>query len=281
VSETGKLNGAKGGAESLFDRIIGLKRITESLENLTGENLTGLLGALRRLVGYAAATVYLIDDKTKKLLPAAILRSQVEPVRGGVGDVTDPESWAAGADSPESSTLVPGSVFGASEGQAHAVTVPLRVQDRLMGLLALAFVSEVPPSREVVRLAEILGGQLAWSVERCQYRDKLTALYETLSKMETTQRLAGKREPVSRGLDEARDTLVSISHEVNNSLSVIIGNAQCLLLEKPGDNAQSQGRLGRIETAAVRIGEVNRRLLEVLAFSKSDDRSHHEPTVKL
>jgi len=281
VSEIGKLFKNAGGEDDLFDRIISIKRITENLDGISNENLTAVLGALRRLIGFDAATIYLIDDKTKKLYPAASVRNQIELPPESATDATDPDAWENMPESPVSLAVVPGRAFGASGGQAHVLTAPMKMQERLNGLLNLAFVTEEPPPKDIIRLAGLLGGQMAWAVERCHYRDKLTALYEMLAKLETTQRLSEKREPPTQSLAEAHDMLVSISHQVNNSLSVIIGNVQCLIMEKPATNAQSQDRLQRIESAAVRIGALNKRLLQAPTLTKHDGKSHHETTVKL
>jgi signal transduction histidine kinase len=75
--------------------------------------------------------------------------------------------------------------------------------------------------------------------------------------------------------------LVSISHEVNNSLSVIIGNVQCLLMEKESTDDRSLDRLHRIESAAIKIGVVNKRLLQIPAPTKRDDKNQSDYTVKV
>ena len=75
--------------------------------------------------------------------------------------------------------------------------------------------------------------------------------------------------------------LVSISHEVNNSLSVIIGNVQCLIMEQVATGDQSRDRLQRIESAAVKIGAINKRLLKVPSLMKQGDKNQDEVTIKL
>jgi K+-sensing histidine kinase KdpD len=75
--------------------------------------------------------------------------------------------------------------------------------------------------------------------------------------------------------------LVSISHEVNNSLSVIIGNVQCLIMEKVATSDQSRDRLQRIESAAVKINTINKRLLQVPSLTKHGDKNQDEITIKL
>jgi hypothetical protein len=82
VNEIGRLFKNSGDDSQLLDRILAIKRITESLDTTTEDNLTAVLGALRRLIGFDAATVWLIHGKGRKLYPAASLLKQVElPIR--------------------------------------------------------------------------------------------------------------------------------------------------------------------------------------------------------
>ncbi len=279
MSEIGRLLKHSDSDDQLLDKIVSIKRITESLDNTTEEKLTTVLGALRRLVGFDAATLYLINARSKKLYAAASLMNPVDLCTDSPSDPTDPDFWEEHSESPVSMSVV--SAFGSADGRAHILSAPMTVQDRLNGLLNFAFISNNPPPEETIRLAGVLGGQMASAVERCQYRNKLTALYETLSKLETTQRLALKSAPRLQSLDEAHDMLVSISHEVNNSLSVIIGNVQCLLMEKESTKNRRMDRLHRIESAAIKIGSVNKRLLQIPAITMRDGKNQGDQTVKV
>ena len=281
MSEIGRLLKHSDGDDLLFDKIVSIKRITESLDNTTEDKLTTLLGALRRLIGFDAATVYLVKIKSKKLYAAASLMNPVDLCADPSGDSSDPDYWEGQSESAVSMSAVSASAFGSAEGRAHILSAPMVVQGRLNGLLNFAFINNDPPSKEVVRLAGVLGGQMASAVERCQYRNKLTALYATLSKLETTQRLAQKPTPLLQNLDDAYDMLVSISHEVNNSLAVIIGNIQCLLMEKETTVNQRMDRLQRIESAAAKIGSVNKRLLQIPAITDRDTKNQTDHTVKI
>lgn len=281
MSEIGRLLKHSDGDDLLFEKIASIKRITESLDNTTEDKLTTVLGALRRLIGFDAVTVYLLTVKSKKFYAAASLMNPVDLLVDPAGDTSDPDYWEELSESPVTMSVVSASGFGSAEGRAHILSVPMVVQDRINGLLNFAFISNDPPSKETVRLAGVLGGQMGSSVERCQYRNKLTALYATLSKLETTQRLAQKQAPLLQDLDEAYDMLVSISHEVNNSLAVIIGNIQCLLMEKETTVDQRMNRLQRIESAAAKIGSVNKRLLQIPAITERDSKNQSDYTVKV
>lgn len=281
VSEIGRLLKHSDCDDQLLDKIVSIKRISESLDNTTEDKLTTVLGALRRLVGFDAATVYLINAKSKRLFPAASLLRVVDLCSDSSGDPADPDTWEGSSELPVSISAVASSASGSADSCVHILSAPMIVQERLIGLMNLAFIGDAKPPKEAIRLAGVMSGQMASAVERCQYRNKLTALYETLSKLETTQRLALKPAPRFQNLDEAYDMLVSISHEVNNSLSVIIGNVQCLLMEKESSDDRSLNRLHRIESAAVKIGAVNKRLLQIPAITKRDEKNQNDHTVKV
>ena len=281
MSEIGRLLNNSDSDDHLFDKIVSIKRISESLDNITEDKLTTILGALKRLVGFDAATIYLINIKSKMLYATANFLNPVNLYSESIDNPADPDLWEGSLESPVTVSVVSASAFGSADGRAHILSVPMIVQGRINGLLNLAFLSDDTPPKKTIRLAGVLGGQMASAVERCQYRNKLTALYQTLSKMETTLRLSQMPSARHQNFDEAHDMLVTISHEVNNSLSVIIGNVQCLLMEKESTKDQRISRLNRIESAAVKIGLVNDRLLQIPAITNRDDKNQNNHTVKV
>ncbi|HHI03096.1 MAG TPA: hypothetical protein ENL22_06210, partial [candidate division Zixibacteria bacterium] len=60
-----------------------------------------------------------------------------------------------------------------------------------------------------------------------------------------------------------RELSVSINHEINNPLSVIVGNIQCLLFIEKNLNEKVKERLKRVEAEAMKIADINHRLLEI------------------
>ncbi len=281
MTEVGQLLKGSNSDDRLFDKIVSIRRISETVNNTGEEKLTETLGALKLLVGFDAATIYLVGDRKRKLKPAASLMHSVPLSIPGAGDPTAVEIWEANLETPIMSTTVSASTFNAAEGRAHILSVPMMVQERVNGVLNLAFINNNSPSLDTRRLALMVGAYLSTAVERCQYRRKLTALYETLSKLETTQRLGQSGGGRTQNLEEAQEMLVSISHEVNNSLSVIIGNVQCLLMDKKNTDDRGIDRLQRIESAAIKIGMVNKRLLQIPAMTKENEKNKNDFTVKI
>lgn len=59
------------------------------------------------------------------------------------------------------------------------------------------------------------------------------------------------------------DLVVDINCKINNPLSVITGNVQCLVAEGAAINQKTLSRLKRIEQSAIQISSVNRKLLKM------------------
>jgi len=72
---------------------------------------------------------------------------------------------------------------------------------------------------------------------------------------------------LSRKAGSISETASAVNHQINNPLAVILGNIQCLLLEKPAENQKALSRLRRIEKAALKISSVNQELTTIHRFA--------------
>jgi two-component system cell cycle sensor histidine kinase/response regulator CckA len=97
----------------------------------------------------------------------------------------------------------------------------------------------IPGKREILGVARDITDQKMAEEEKKKLENQLVHA----QKMEAVGILAG-----------------GIAHDFNNSLQGILGYAQMLLLDMPGDTAES-GKLRQIEAAALRASELTRQLL--------------------
>jgi two-component system NtrC family sensor kinase len=67
-------------------------------------------------------------------------------------------------------------------------------------------------------------------------------------------------------LTAVKQLAVSVNHEINNPLSVITGNIEYLLYVNKDLDEKTVDRLKIISNEALRIAEINRRLLEIQAL---------------
>jgi transcriptional regulator with GAF, ATPase, and Fis domain len=149
------------------------------------------------------------------------------------------------------------------EARNSFLIIPLNVEDRLIGVINLSH-SAVNFFRENdIKLLEIVGDQIAISIERLMYQKELEKKNKALVKAQKELKEVHKALIDGEKLSAVKELAVSINHEINNPLSVIIGNIQYLRhIEKNLDEKLAE-RLGKIESECMRIAEVNRRLLKI------------------
>ncbi len=98
--------------------------------------------------------------------------------------------------------------------------------------------------------------------EIARLREETAQAQAALSKVTAGPELIGR-------LHEAAQMAASVNHEINNPLSVIVGNVQCLVMEKAATNQKALSRMRRIEAAALRIAKANRRLGQIKSLVES------------
>ncbi len=143
------------------------------------------------------------------------------------------------------------------------LVLPLRSDNRLIGVISFGSEKKNNFRDQDVKLLRILGGQIAVSADRMNYQRRLEVQNAALKKTQKQLLLAQKRLISDERLAAVRELSVSINHEINNPLSVIIGNIQCLLFIEKNLDEGVVGRLQRMEHEALRIAEINRQLLKI------------------
>ncbi|MCP4706116.1 MAG: GAF domain-containing protein, partial [candidate division Zixibacteria bacterium] len=172
-------------------------------------------------------------------------------------------AWAAGIMKPiVLSNEGPDNHLSGS-GIGSLVVVPLRIENRPVGLICLTHTEIGFFGEHDVELFLMIAHQIGVSRERAIYQKELEDRNEELEKAQKMLELTQKRLINDERLLAVRELSVSINHEINNPLSVIVGNIQCLLfIEKNLDNKVIE-RLNRVEAEAMKIADINHRLLEI------------------
>ena len=229
-----------------------------------------VLELIQGIIPFDAATLYLKDSGSQALTPRAQLVEEV-PLPGillasgepGGGQwptsLRKPVLWSDEPDENE---------FESGGGYAATLSVPLLIDDGVIGVLNLgSYVDRVLTERQIP-LMMIVADQLAVSVERLNQMAEIQAQNEALHKAHRQLKANQERIIAAEKIAALVELAATVNHEINNPLSVIIGQVQCLALEEPGLSDKAVGRLHRVERASVRIAEVNRRLLRIdSAFS--------------
>jgi signal transduction histidine kinase len=241
-----------------------------------------VLELIRIIIPFDAATIYLDRPGKTGLVSVAPLVEQV-PLPGPfqVSDVQDiprkPLIWPADETGD----------FGDADAFAVTLAVPLLVDDRVLGVLNLGSDHAGVLTEKLLQLLSIVADQLAVSIERINRMAEIQAQNEALRHAHRRLIAGQQRIIVTEKLSAMVQMAATVNHEINNPLAVIVGQVQCLLHEatKLSDEAsplsdKAIDRLHRVEQAALRIGDVNRTLLQlesILAETEASSQTETPP----
>ncbi|MBN1310983.1 MAG: GAF domain-containing protein [Anaerolineae bacterium] len=186
-----------------------------------------IMEASTEITGAQAASILLMDKNTHELRFAASIGSDAE----GLAGITVPlEGSIAGAIIKESKALV---IDDAKIDPRHysdvdrkiafetrsIMGVPMRIKDRLIGVLEVLNKCEGTFGEDDTRHITILASQAAVAIENAQLLSALNKAYDELSK-----------------LDKLKSDFIAIaSHELRTPLGVILGYATFLKDEAEGE----------------------------------------------
>jgi hypothetical protein len=247
----------------------GLRKVFQMCRELSGsEDYAPLISWLKKQYDCDAASVYLLSAKSE-MKEVATFGDGVELVSFvSIGQGGGLSGYAAEHQEPILLTnRSPKRSFDPDTHCATFVSMPLPGFKKTIGAINLGWYPENAIDRETVDsfqdIAPFIG--MALETRRAAYLvQKLT--HKSNVAQTKSDNLAGLLD-LSRKAGAISETASSINHQINNPLAVILGNIQCLLLEKPADNQKSLSRLRRIEKAALKISRVNQELTEIHRFA--------------
>ena len=244
------------------------------------ERLRQAIFCMRDLLDFQAATVYLWDDDADGLVEKLVIGAKVELVDflsfdGGPGA----SGWAMHEGQP---------LLLAQRRQGRPrenectfgtfLSLPLVIGQTVLGVLNLGYDQERAISEpEVNRLNPIMS-LMTLLIQQAQLRATSKHLRSELAKV--GQELLNARHGLTalKKVARAAKTAEMVVHGINNPLSVIIGNVQCLIAERAVANQKGLGRLRRIEEAALEVAQVNRQLLKI--HGMADDEALLQSTTQ-
>lgn len=222
------------------------------------------LKKIHEVVPFEHATFYLYDEENKELRDMVTIGEKVEPLDFIPFDIGFGFSaWAAKQNQPVYLANLKSTDRPDEKQIGSFLVLPLRAQDRLIGVISIGCRRQNGFRDQDIKLLKILAGQIAVSADRIIYQRRLEEKHEALNKTKKQLLLAQKRLISDERLSAVRELSVSINHEINNPLSVIIGNIQCLLFIEKNLSESTVSRLKCMEHESLRIAEINRRLLKI------------------
>jgi GAF domain-containing protein len=230
-----------------------------------GATVVKVLRLVQTVVPFDAAMLYLLDQSGRRLVPHACIGEEVKlPSFLDQKHVDPGEGWHARS---RKATLISG--YGADPDFepdrrfSSVMTVPLLVDDEVVGMLNLATYNPGVLEDRHVKLMSIVADQLAVAIERSSYIAVIEARNCDIRQAHDELKAAQGQIIAGAKAAAVAELAASINHEINNPLSVIVGHVQCLELELTSAPDKTRDRLKRIEEAAMRISDINRKLLNI------------------
>jgi GAF domain-containing protein len=140
------------------------------------------------------------------------------------------------------------------------ISIPLLLGEKVVGVMNFGHHTAGSFTRHHLRLLTIAAGQLSVIIERTIYfqelADKNVQLEETNRTLENTRQALVEQERLAA----VGEVAVTVNHEINNPLTVIIGNAELLLRDMADSDDWLISRLENIVDESKRIAKITRAL---------------------
>ena len=230
-------------------------RVAESISDVLSE----VAELLRILSPYDAATCFLYDQQKDRLVETWTVGRRVDVLDFlSMGQGLGISGWTAQYNRPILfSDRSANANFDPEIDFPTVLSLPLMGTGHTLGAVNLAYNrSRAVDETELPTLAAVANLTASY-VELRWYREQWKES-QTKQAQLSKELLTNKRQQSPLLSPEVNNLLIVQNHRINDPLSVIVGNVQCLLEEQSVLNQKGISRLRRIEEAALRIGEVIR-----------------------
>ncbi len=240
-----------------------------------------ILTKLKKMVAFDAGTVFVFDRETKALIETASLGPRVVAldffsIDGGQGLT----GWTAHSKKPTLLSDRSGRKdFDPDADFASFLSVPLTASDEIIGVINLGSNTPGGFSQEHADMLMTVADHIGLSLEKLAYQRKFEDLCRRTEKILINQGDMETRSVPKERLIEISETIAVINHDINNSLSVLLGNLQCMLLEKTTMDQKTLSRIKRMENATTKLRTANEKILKLYADLRamSDETVPDEP----
>ena len=238
-----------------------------------------LLSIVRKVIPFDAAALFLNNEIENRFEEVATLDGHVEPLEflagaGGSGVA----GWAADIGKilflPDR-TRTGG--FDPANGYAAFLSIPLLTSDRTLGVVSFGCREPYALGAEPPVSCKYVGELLVMALERLEDKSNLESERKEIEELRSgSDRIIGLMNRLEK-LEGVARLAITTNHDINDLLSVIVGNTQCLLATSGTENQKSLHRVRRIEKAALQISNTNHNLLKIRellgnSLSKDEDK---------
>lgn len=228
---------------------------------------------IQEMVPFEAATLYLYGEEEGKSLIGASIGSDIAILDRflPLQDTVAPKEERIERIPILISDPVKVAEYSPGTELAELIAAPLVVEDQVVGLLIIGSFDRRVFYDKHVRLMSVVADQLAISIERQIYERHIAKKNHELEIAHKALKNAQQNLVESKTLSAVASLASTINHEINNPLTSILGNAQLLRLKKDIDASMIDERLERIENAALRIADINKKLLRIDSLVSQSD----------
>lgn len=233
------------------------------------ELLRKALELLSASMGYGLCSILFIDRAKDELYVKQVIGRDLEEIRGsrlrvGIDGIV---GWVAGTGE---SCYIPDvskepRYITAFPGVKSEAAFPLKVRDRIIGVLDIESMEEGRFDEEDLKVLASFANQVSISIENAWL---FSDLKQTLRELKTAQDQMIQTEKL-RALGEMAS---GVAHDINNALAVVLGNIQLLLYQLDHLNVdQLREELVNIERSAKDGAETVRRIQEFTGKRRDRD----------
>lgn len=227
--------------------------------------LAAILQKLQGAIKADALTIYQFDPIHQQLNELISVGKSVELVGFlAIGQGQGLTGWAALQKKPlVLKNRTANMSFDPDRDFACFLATPLPVGTAPIGVLAIGGRNVGALDAEEAEIVEQVTDEIASALERYLFCRRLESATKEIDRLNRQFADAAGQIAAGKELGAVADQMVSLNHEVNEALSVIIGHIQCLVADRAATNQKELSRLRRMEESALRIRTVNQSLLRL------------------
>ena len=243
-----------------------LFKLSQAIQSCTEPESTydSVLRLLEELVDFDFAALFIYDDELKRLNLVANKGHAVDliqPVSFDMGNGLS--AWVAKQKRPILLSELHRGKISVKNPVRSFLSIPLLLGDKIIGVMNFGHARAGSFNKHNLQVLTIAAGQLSVIIERSLYFNSLAEknrqLKETNRQLQIAQDALVERERLAA----VGEVAVTVNHEINNPLTVIIGNAELLLKDLADSDRKVKKKVEHIVAESKRIAQITRALRRI------------------
>ncbi len=261
-----KTNNNTTGKKATRKELEVLFKLSQVIQSCTKPENTynSVLELLEELVDFEFAALFIYSDELKKLNLVASKGHAVDliqPVSFDMGNGLS--AWVAKQKRPILlSELHRGKILGKNPVRSF-LSIPLLLGDKIIGVMNFGHIRAGSFTKHNLQVLTIAAGQLSVIIERSLYFSRLAEKNRQLERTNRQLQIAQDALVERERLAAVGEVAVTVNHEINNPLTVIIGNAELLLKDLADSDKKVRKKVEHIVAESKRIAQITRALRKI------------------